>query len=206
MKLGALAPLVTTPERRAVLIALSSAYMLVQLSSLPVALSLPTLARHFDRGVDDAAWMVVIYLLTLGAFVMLGARLGDRYGHARVFFIGLVLSTLGSILIAVSSSLLQVIIWRGLTGIGSALIMGKRQRHPRSRIPARRARQGILRPHRGRALRNAYRSRDIRAVPSIPQLAACIPDFRADGHHRHRSFQADAPHAKGRAAHKHCSG
>ena len=135
MKLGALAPLVTTPERRAVLIALSSAYMLVQLSSLPVALSLPTLARHFNRGVADAAWMVVIYLLTLGAFVMLGARLGDRYGHARVFFIGLVLSTLGSILIAVSSSLLQVIIWRGLTGIGSALIMGNANAIPRSRIP-----------------------------------------------------------------------
>ena len=55
---------------------------------------------------------------------MLGARLGDRYGHARVFFIGLVLSTLGSILIAASTSLLQVIIWRGLTGLGSALIMG----------------------------------------------------------------------------------
>lgn len=42
MKLGALAPLLSTPQRRAVLIALSSAYMLVQLSSLPVALSLPT--------------------------------------------------------------------------------------------------------------------------------------------------------------------
>ena len=124
MKLGALAPLLSTPQRRAVLIALSSAYMLVQLSSLPVALSLPTLAEHFNRGVDDAAWMVVLYLLTLGAFVMLGARLGDRYGHARVFFIGLVLSTLGSILIAASQSLLQVIIWRGLTGLGSALIMG----------------------------------------------------------------------------------
>ncbi|MDE2687261.1 MAG: MFS transporter [Chloroflexota bacterium] len=124
MKLGALAPLLSTPQRRAVLIALSSAYMLVQLSSLPVALSLPTLAEHFNRGVDDAAWMVVLYLLTLGAFVMLGARLGDRYGHARVFFIGLVLSTIGSILIALSTSLLQVIIWRGLTGLGSALIMG----------------------------------------------------------------------------------
>ena len=121
---GALGPLLSTPQRRAVLIALSSAYMLVQLSSLPVALSLPTLAKHFDRGIDDAAWMVVIYLLALGAFVMLGARLGDKYGHARVFFIGLVLSTLGSILISVSQSLLQVIIWRGLTGLGSALIMG----------------------------------------------------------------------------------
>ncbi len=117
-------PLLSTPDRRAVLIALSSAYMLVQLSSLPVALSLPTLANYFGQGVDDAAWIVVLYLLALGAFVMLGARLGDRYGHARVFFIGLVLSTLGSILISVSTSLMQVIIWRGLTGLGSALIMG----------------------------------------------------------------------------------
>ena len=144
MKLGALAPLLTTPQRRAVLIALSSAYMLVQLSSLPVALSLPTLAEHFNRGVDDAAWMVVMYLLTLGAFVMLGARLGDRYGHARVFFIGLVLSTLGSILIAMSTSLLQVIIWRGLTGLGLCPNHGQRQRHTRRRLPARRARQGVL--------------------------------------------------------------
>ena len=121
---GALGPLVSTPERRAVLISLSAAYMLVQLSSLPVALSLPTLARVFDTSVDDAAWIVVIYLLMLGAFVMLAARLGDKYGHARVFFIGLVLSTIGSILIGISNSLLQVVIWRGVMGLGSAMIMG----------------------------------------------------------------------------------
>ena len=119
-----LAPLLTTAEKRSVLIALSSAYMLVQLSSLPVALSLPTLAEYFGTGVDDAAWLVVIYLLTLGAFVMLAARLGDRYGHARVFFAGLLLSTVGSVLISMSGSLLQVVIWRGLTGLGSAMIMG----------------------------------------------------------------------------------
>lgn len=121
---GALAPLLTTPEKRAVLIALSSAYMLVQLSSLPVALSLPTLARYFGTGIDDSAWLVVIYLLMLGAFVMPAARLGDRYGHARLFFTGLVLSTAGSILISIAGSLLEVVIWRGLTGLGSALIMG----------------------------------------------------------------------------------
>lgn len=137
-----LAPLLTTAEKRAVLIALSSAYMLVQLSSLPVALSLPTLARYFETGIDDAAWLVVIYLLMLGSFVMLAARLGDRYGHARVFFIGLVLSTAGSILISLSGSafspfrllgisamfnlsgLFEVVFWRGVTGLGSAMIMG----------------------------------------------------------------------------------
>ncbi|MDA0770394.1 MAG: MFS transporter [Chloroflexi bacterium] len=121
---SAIGPLLSTPQRRAVLIALTSAYMLVQLSSLPVALALPSLADYFDTGLDEAAWLVIIYLLALGSFVLLGARLGDRYGHARVFFVGLIFATAASVLIATSTSLLQVIIWRGVTGLGSALVMG----------------------------------------------------------------------------------
>ena len=89
----ALRPLFSTRERQAVLLALTAAYMLVQLSSLPVALALPSLAEYFDTGIDDAAWLVIIYLLAIGSFVLLGARLGDRYGHARVFFAGLILTT-----------------------------------------------------------------------------------------------------------------
>lgn len=127
MKFGILSvfrPLMEDRKRREVLIALSAAYMLVQLSSLPVALSLPTLADYFNTGVDDTAWIVIIYLAMLGSFVMLAARLGDRFGHARLFFIGIVLTTVGSILIAVSQDLLQIVIWRGVTGLGSALVMG----------------------------------------------------------------------------------
>ena len=70
--------------------------MLVQLSSLPVALSLPTLSKYFDTSIDDAAWVVIVYLLVLGSLVLLAARLGDRFGHNRVFFIGIVASTIGS--------------------------------------------------------------------------------------------------------------
>ncbi len=106
----------TTRERREVLLALTAAYMLVQLSSLPVALSLPTLADYFNTSIADAAWIVVIYLLMLGSLVLLSARMGDRYGHNRVFFIGLVASTLGSGLIALSQELWHVIMWRAVTG------------------------------------------------------------------------------------------
>ena len=97
-------PLVTSRERREVLLALTAAYMLVQLSSLPVAISLPTIAEYFDTGLDDAAWIIIVYLLALGSFVMLGARMGDRYGHERVFFVGLIASTLGSVLITFSNA------------------------------------------------------------------------------------------------------
>ena len=69
--------------------------MLVQLSSLPVALSLPTLSEHFGPSIEDVAWVVIVYLL-----VLMAARLGDRFGHIRVFFVGIVTSTAGSILIA----------------------------------------------------------------------------------------------------------
>ena len=117
-------PLLVSRKRREVLLALTAAYMLVQLSSLPVALSLPTLADHFDTGIDKAAWIVIIYLLMLGSFVLLAARLGDRYGHVRLFFIGIVASTIGSALISISQELWQIVLWRGLTGLGSALIMG----------------------------------------------------------------------------------
>ena len=120
----ALRPLFSTRERKAVLLALTAAYMLVQLSSLPVALALPSLAEYFDTGVDDAAWLVIIYLLAIGSFVLLGARLGDRYGHARVFFVGLIFTTFAAVLIALSNSLIQVIAWRAVSGLGAALVMG----------------------------------------------------------------------------------
>ena len=121
---GAVRPLLSTRTRKEALLGLTAAYMLVQLSSLPVALSLPTLSKHFDTSIDDAAWVVIVYLLVLGSLVLLAARLGDRFGHNRVFFIGIVTSTIGSILIAFAQDLWQIVLWRGVTGLGSALIMG----------------------------------------------------------------------------------
>ncbi|MCI0438071.1 MAG: MFS transporter [Chloroflexi bacterium] len=121
---SAVGPLFSTRERRQVLIALTAAYMLIQLASMPVALALPTIAEHFDTSLGDAAWVVIGYLLALGSMVMLAARIGDRYGHARVFFIGLVATTAGSALIGLSNSLFMVIFWRAVTGFGGALILG----------------------------------------------------------------------------------
>ena len=122
--LGAVTPLLSTPRQRNVLMALTGASLLVQLSSLPVALSIPTLSEYFDTGVDETAWMVISYLAVLGSFVLLAARLGDRFGHGRVFFIGILTSTLATGLISLSQELWHVIGWRAVTGLGSALMLG----------------------------------------------------------------------------------
>ncbi|MCH7786275.1 MAG: MFS transporter [Chloroflexi bacterium] len=117
-------PLLVSRERREVLLALTAAYMLVQISSFPIAISLPTIADYFGAGLNDVAWIIIMYLLVLGGFVMLGARAGDRYGHERIFFVGIVISTLGAVLVSVSGELWQVILWRGFAGLGAGLIMG----------------------------------------------------------------------------------
>lgn len=122
--LGVLSPLVATRQRREVLTALTVAYMLVQLSSLPVALSLPTIAEHFEVGIDDATWIVIVYLMVLGSLVLLAARLGDLYGHVRMFFLGIVVATLGAGLLTVAGELWHLVIIRGVAGVGSAMIMG----------------------------------------------------------------------------------
>jgi len=72
-----------TPARRQVLTAITGGQLLVQLSSLPVTLALPSMARSFGTDLEEAAWIVILNLLVLGSTVLLGARLGDKFGHPQ---------------------------------------------------------------------------------------------------------------------------
>ena len=113
-----------TPARRQVLTAITGGQLLVQLSSLPVTLALPSMARSFGTDLEEAAWIVILNLLVLGSTVLLGARLGDKFGHPKIFFIGAIIITLGAVAIASSQTLLWVIVFRGVQGLGAGLIHG----------------------------------------------------------------------------------
>ena len=106
------------------LTAITGGQLLVQLSSLPVTLALPSMARDFGTDLETASWIVILNLLVLGATVMLGARLGDKFGHPKIFFFGAIVITLGAVLVASSQSLLWVVVFRGVQGLGAGLIHG----------------------------------------------------------------------------------
>ena len=112
----------TDRQRRETLIGLAATQLLVQLSSMPIALVIPSVARHFEIDVAQAAWMVVIRLLMLGSTVFLAARLGQKYGHVRVYFVGAIILSTASVLSATSFTPNQLILWSGIVGIGGALI------------------------------------------------------------------------------------
>ncbi len=120
--IGAFKELGTTRERRDTLLGVATTRMLVQLMSMPVALTIPSVAREFDATVSQAAWMVIVRLLALGSTVFLAARLGEKYGHVRVYFAGSIIMCIAGLLASVSFSLGQLILWSGVAGFGGALI------------------------------------------------------------------------------------
>jgi len=70
-------------------------------------------------GVKSYAWVGTAYLLTQTASTPLFGKLSDLYGRRRLFQIAIMTFVLGSLLCGVSQSMLQLIVSRGLQGIGS---------------------------------------------------------------------------------------
>ena len=115
--------LASNQQRRVTLMALATAQMLVQLTFIPVTLTIPSVAAYFGVNIVDAAWTVIARLLALGSTVFLSSRLGARYGHIRLFCVGIVIMTLSSMMAATSQNLTQLIIWSGTGGLGGGLVI-----------------------------------------------------------------------------------
>lgn len=88
-----------------------------------VNVALPTISRDLHTGLSDLQWITDAYLLTLGALIILGGSLGDRFGRRRVFVLGLLSFTVASVICGASPDTLVLIVARALQGIGGALLV-----------------------------------------------------------------------------------
>ena len=87
-----------------------------------VNVALPAMQRSLQAGAAETQWLVNAYLLMLGAFVLIGGVLGDRFGRRRVFLTGVVLFALASLLCAVAPDARLLIAARALQGLAAALL------------------------------------------------------------------------------------
>ena len=86
-----------------------------------------------DVGIDDTAkgdaqlpWLAAAYSLTVGAFILVTGRLGDVYGHRRLFTTGMVWWSIASLVLGFAGytgSDVYFDIFRGLQGIGAAMTL-----------------------------------------------------------------------------------
>jgi EmrB/QacA subfamily drug resistance transporter len=101
------------------LIILASFLDIIDFSIVQVAL--PTIQSQFLASYADLQWVIGAYGLTLAGFLMLMGRAGDVYGQKKIFTGGIVLFTIASFAGGLAPSLLFLIIFRALQGVGAAM-------------------------------------------------------------------------------------
>src|SRR5713101_6253839 len=94
--------------------------LMIVLDVTIVNVALPSIRQDLGFSVTSLAWVVNAYLLTYGGFLLLGGRLGDLFGHRRLFIAGIVLFTLSSLVCGLSTTKGLLIGARSVQGIGGA--------------------------------------------------------------------------------------
>lgn len=109
-------------RRRLTLVAMCIGQGMILLDNTIVNVALPAIQRGLGVTPGNLEWTVNAYALALASLIILGGTLGDRYGRRRLYLIGLVVFTLGSLACGLSQSDVALILCRGLQGIGAALM------------------------------------------------------------------------------------
>src|ERR1700694_5885165 len=104
------------------LIVIAVAQLMVVLDATIVNIALPSIQRALHFSATGLEWVINAYSLKFGGLLLLGGRAGDLFGRRRMFFIGIVLFTLGSLAGGFATSATWLIIARGAQGIGAAII------------------------------------------------------------------------------------
>src|SRR5690242_2456636 len=86
-----------------------------------VQVALPTIQAQFLATYADLQWVIGAYGLALAGLRMLMGRAGDVYGQKKIFVAGIVLFTIASMAGGLAPSLLVLIVFRALQGIGAAM-------------------------------------------------------------------------------------
>ena len=113
-----------TPHRNPwlVLVLVCMAQFMVVLDATIVNVALPSIQKDLAMSEADLQWIVNAYALIFGGFLLLGGRAGDLMGRKRIFLIGVVVFTAASFLNGISPSSEFLIVFRGLQGLGAAMI------------------------------------------------------------------------------------
>ncbi|GAA2299649.1 DHA2 family efflux MFS transporter permease subunit [Streptomyces kunmingensis] len=105
------------------LIAVAFGLFMVGLDGSVVSIANPAIGRAFDASTAGLQWVTNSYLLALAAALILGGKLGDRFGRRTVYLVGVTGFTLASVAIGLSGSIELVIAFRAVQGFFGALLM-----------------------------------------------------------------------------------
>jgi len=126
-------------EHRRILVILSALMLGMFLASLDqtiVSTALPTIAGDL-HGLNHLSWVVTAYLLSSTISTPLWGKLGDLYGRKKLFQLAIVIFLVGSMLAGLSRTMIELIAFRAVQGVGAGGLMVGAQAITGDVVPAR---------------------------------------------------------------------
>jgi EmrB/QacA subfamily drug resistance transporter len=114
-------PEMSSRQRWTLALVCTAAFMLL-LDITIVGVALPSIQRELRASLPDLQWVSAAYALVLAVLLLPAATLGDRLGRRRLFLVGMVVFTAGSLACALAATALQLELFRALQGVGGAVL------------------------------------------------------------------------------------
>lgn len=116
-----------TPEKNAgwaVIAMLAAAQFIMVLDTTVMNVSITQVAADLNTTVVGLQTAITLYTLVMAAFMLLGGKLGDRWGARRAYMVGLLIYGAGSLTTALSPNLGVLLVgWSFIEGFGAVLVI-----------------------------------------------------------------------------------
>jgi EmrB/QacA subfamily drug resistance transporter len=110
------------PHRWRILAVVATAFFMTILDVSIVNVALPSIGKDLNFSQENLQWVITAYAIAFGGFLLLGGRAADLLGRRRVFFVGVTVFTLASLVCGLSQSEGMLISARAVQGLGAAII------------------------------------------------------------------------------------
>jgi EmrB/QacA subfamily drug resistance transporter/deazaflavin-dependent oxidoreductase (nitroreductase family) len=118
----AIAPKSTPRNLNLALVVIALAQLMVVLDVAIVNVALPSIQRELHFAATDLEWVVNAYAIAFGGLLLFGGRTGDLFGRRRMFIIGALMFTAGSLAGGLATSSTFLIAARAAQGVGAAVL------------------------------------------------------------------------------------
>ncbi|MCD9024684.1 MDR family MFS transporter [Cohnella silvisoli] len=102
--------------------ALLVSIFLTQVDQTIVSTALPTIVSELN-GLQQMSWVFTVYMLASTVMMPIAGKLSDIFGRKSFYMLGLSLFMSGSILCGLADSMTQLILFRGIQGLGAGFII-----------------------------------------------------------------------------------
>ena len=103
---------------------LAAAQFIMVLDTTVMNVSMSQVAADINTTIVGMQSAITMYTLVMAAFMLIGGKLGDRWGAKRAFWLGLLVYGTGSLMTALSQNLTQLLIgWSLIEGLGAVLVI-----------------------------------------------------------------------------------